>query len=1334
MKASLRLLFLLLMISAGVSAQTGPRKAYAVGDTLIGYTAEGEAFKAKVINVNSKTASLGVGGFDSCMVAGNFKPDRGTLTFPDSVEGFKITSVAQYALRFVVCDTLRLPGQITSIGTYACSSARIRSGRITWPAKLNTINAVAFASSTLKEVVLPNSILVLGNSVFSSNYSLKRVVLNTAVINFGSTMFNGCESLTEVVIPEGLKRLGQTAFQNCTALEEVTLPKSLTTIGSQVFRNCSALKRVNWAEGSTTIGEQMFANCTGLQEITIPATITTLGKNTFIGCTGLKTVNWDGLTLGAANMFENCTGLEEITIPASMQIKQDNTDSYMFKGCTGLKTVHMEGCEKIGQYMFDGCTGLETFHIPASLTSIGSYAFRGCRNLKELTYAEGFQITHYSSHAFTGCGFEEVTIPEGITSLDANVFENNVDLREVTLPTTLTGTGASSFTGSNRISTVRSLKPTPPSCNATSFSHIYTTAMLLVPMGAAPAYRAATNWKEFAKIEEEYDLPDGTAFEGLTPQGDTIRAIVLSNADRTCIIGDGTNPAAIKDINGALYLPTKCNVYDVVGIAAHAFKNQTGITMVKIPEGVQTIGDEAFKGCTGLKKVVTPSSLTGYGNDVFAGCTAIEDYTAQTETPLAINDGFFEASIFPTAVLYAPIGKVADYRAANVWKQFRTVTEQLNEGQRFLAALPEGMQACFTVVNNDTHTCRWTNRQSMSYPSIDYTESGEITIPEKIVGWTVIGVGDQVLYKHEGITRVTLPETVKSIGQGAFLYANKLETVNLPEGITSLPMSVFSGCTALSYVKLPETLTSMAVNCFANTGLRKVTLPAAMTTIGNNVFAGCTQLTDITSHGNPPSPWIDIVSDYDAVKLHVDEGMIDAYKADTVWAKFTHIDELGSGVPVNDTYFPDATLRNKLSELYGDKITEEELADNPTLDLSNLGLTDLTGIGYLTNLRHLDISGNNLTKADLTENTALETLNCADNQLTTLSVNNLLLLRILHCENNKLAQLNLSGLRSLEELYANNNQLAAISVSGLIRLLTIDVSHNLLTSVNVNPCTALRHLIADNNKLTGVYTNGAQQLLTLRVAHNNLGAVTLTSNTQLTTLDVADNRLRTIAVNNTPLLEHLNVSDNQLRGVQTTLLKQLKEFYGSNNNFFALDFSNTRQLEAINIDGNEMSYVDLLPCTKLTDATRVVLGTQQARGNGIYFNTEREMGAAMHPLALANDVENIVCDGNTISKGRARNYEGTAYLLFAPDPDGEGYDGKTFTYQYNPEISQLPDVRMNVTFTLSTVATGIEDINDNGNDNGHADGNWYTLDGQKLNAKPTQKGIYINSGKKVVVD
>lgn len=59
MKASLRLLFLLLMISAGVSAQTGPRRAYAVGDTLIGYTAEGEAFKAKVINGNDNVNGKG---------------------------------------------------------------------------------------------------------------------------------------------------------------------------------------------------------------------------------------------------------------------------------------------------------------------------------------------------------------------------------------------------------------------------------------------------------------------------------------------------------------------------------------------------------------------------------------------------------------------------------------------------------------------------------------------------------------------------------------------------------------------------------------------------------------------------------------------------------------------------------------------------------------------------------------------------------------------------------------------------------------------------------------------------------------------------------------------------------------------------------------------------------------------------------------------------------------------------------------------------------------------------------------------------------------------------
>ena len=91
----------------------------------------------------------------------------------------------------------------------------------------------------------------------------------------------------------------------------------------------------------------------------------------------------------------------------------------------------------------------------------------------------------------------------------------------------------------------------------------------------------------------------------------------------------------------------------------------------------------------------------------------------------------------------------------------------------------------------------------------------------------------------------------------------------------------------------------------------------------------------------------------------------------------------------------------------------------------------------------------------------------------------------------------------------------------------------------------------------------------------------------------------------------------------------------------------------------------------------------------------------------------------------------TPYLIFATDTDGENFNGKTFTYQYNAGIPNLTTPRMAISYTINNVATGINDINTDNNGNG--DSNWYTLDGQKLNSRPAQSGIYIHDGKKMVI-
>ena len=110
----------------------------------------------------------------------------------------------------------------------------------------------------------------------------------------------------------------------------------------------------------------------------------------------------------AADAFKGNEELETVTI----NCKQIN--SWAFQGCENLKTVILgEGVETIGQNAFSGTFGrydevvasnkIETIHIPASVKYIGTEAFRGCENLKTVTFAENSQLISIGADAFLDC-------------------------------------------------------------------------------------------------------------------------------------------------------------------------------------------------------------------------------------------------------------------------------------------------------------------------------------------------------------------------------------------------------------------------------------------------------------------------------------------------------------------------------------------------------------------------------------------------------------------------------------------------------------------------------------------------------------------------------------------------------------------------------------------------------------------------------------------------------------------------------------------------------------------------------------------------------------------
>ncbi|MDO4414655.1 MAG: leucine-rich repeat protein, partial [Erysipelotrichaceae bacterium] len=102
------------------------------------------------------------------------------------------------------------------------------------------------------------------------------------------------------------------------------------------------------------------------------------------------------------------------------------------------------------------------------------------------------------------------------------------------------------------------------------------------------------------------------------------------------------------------------------------------------------------------------------------------------------------------------------------------------------------------------------------------------------------------------IERVTLPDSVTSIGNYAFHYCESLEGVNLPANLTGIGYYAFSRCTSLAEISLPKTLKSIGSSAFVNcSSLSAVTFEegetegSALTEIGEYAFSGCTSLTEL---------------------------------------------------------------------------------------------------------------------------------------------------------------------------------------------------------------------------------------------------------------------------------------------------------------------------------------------------------------------------------------------------------------------------------------------------------------------------------------------------------
>ena len=146
------------------------------------------------------------------------------------------------------------------------------------------------------------------------------------------------------------------------------------------------------------------------------------------------------------------------------------------------------------------------------------------------------------------------------------------------------------------------------------------------------------------------------------------------------------------------------------------------------------------------------------------------------------------------------------------------------------------------------------------------------------------------------LLNVNYAGTVTAIGDLAFESCKALTAAPIPETVTEIGASAFTGCTALTDVTIPAGVSTIPEDCFRGcTALADIDLPGTVTSVGHNAFTGCTALKDVRCYGAAPAvePGNSEAHSFEpaTVTIHYNPAMNWTLDADGKWQGYTVSDK-----------------------------------------------------------------------------------------------------------------------------------------------------------------------------------------------------------------------------------------------------------------------------------------------------------------------------------------------------------------------------------------------------------------------------------------------------------
>ena len=227
------------------------------------------------------------------------------------------------------------------------------------------------------------------------------------VTGIAGSAFAGCTSIKDIKLPESITYIGM-EFIKETQIETITIPQSVKNAEyyyhwGGIFTGAEKLKEVIFEDGIKNI----------------PANVCRTGYNNQWSNYGINNIEKvyipDSVETIEEYAFYECNKIGDVTLPKSLKA----IEAYAFAECDDIYKVDFkynpETEIKIGTGAFNSCNKLSNVNMTENIKSIGGYVFADCPQIKNITLPES--VTYIGAYFISGTGIETITIPKGVENV-----------------------------------------------------------------------------------------------------------------------------------------------------------------------------------------------------------------------------------------------------------------------------------------------------------------------------------------------------------------------------------------------------------------------------------------------------------------------------------------------------------------------------------------------------------------------------------------------------------------------------------------------------------------------------------------------------------------------------------------------------------------------------------------------------------------------------------------------------------------------------------------------------------------------------------------------------